>query len=345
MLIRVKSKFANNVEKELDLSPVTLISGFPGIGKSLILKVVYGLLSGIGNDLNSILMMEGNVELTFNTSQWRVSDINERLSAVNLPTIDGMLTIAVARHENAVEQVIRTDKGTLLVSRRGAEGSFIKVPLDVEVKDAGLFLSAEGLSLKGSNAVQLIDEFATLYETVMDVVRFMSRQLANLRVYYLGPYFDFPPVSKISGKSWVGTHGEYTVEVLARLSMEPRMDGKIRFLRKAIDGLGYRRLRAGLVGDGIGITYVDKNNNEIMGGEVPCSLKTILAITTQLMASEAGSIVLIDNMDYCLDEKTSAVLASLLRELGAGKQIIGEIHTTLLSNSVDSNYVTIHTVG
>ncbi len=101
------------------------------------------------------------------------------------------------------------------------------------------------------------------------------------------------------------------------------------------------------MGDGIGITYVDKNGNEVMGGgELPCSLKNILTISAQLMASESGSIILVDNMDYCLDEKSSSILASLLKELGAGKQVIGgEVHTQLLSNLVDSNYVTIHAVG
>lgn len=38
----------------------------------------------------------------------------------------------------------------------------------------------------------------------------------------------------------MGSHGEHTAEVLARLSMDPKMDGKMRFLRKALDQLGYR---------------------------------------------------------------------------------------------------------
>ncbi|GGP20388.1 hypothetical protein GCM10007981_08260 [Thermocladium modestius] len=345
MLVKVRSRFANDVEKELDLSPITLITGFPGIGKSLVLKTIYGLLSGVGSDLGLILMPNGSVELTFNTSQWRLDRINDRLSAANLPTIDGLITISASRRGNDVEQAVKTDKGTLLVARRGNEGSSIKVPLDVEVKDGGLFLSIDGLSLRGSNAVQLIDEFASLYETVIDAVKFLADQVGKLRVYYLGPYFDFPAVSRVSGEKWVGSHGEHTAEVLARLSMDPKMDGKMRFLRKALDQLGYRRLRAGLMGDGIGITYVDKNGNEVMGGELPCSLKNILTISAQLMASESGSIILVDNMDYCLDEKSSSILASLLKELGAGKQVIGEVHTQLLSNLVDSNYVTIHAVG
>ncbi len=204
MLVKVRSRFANDVEKELDLSPITLITGFPGIGKSLVLKTIYGLLSGgVGSDLGLILMPNGSVELTFNTSQWRLDRINDRLSAANLPTIDGLITISASRRGNDVEQAVKTDKGTLLVARRGNEGSSIKVPpLDVEVKDGGLFLSIDGLSLRGSNAVQLIDEFASLYETVIDAVKFLADQVGKLRVYYLGPYFDFPAVSRVSGEKW-----------------------------------------------------------------------------------------------------------------------------------------------
>ncbi|WP_243680514.1 hypothetical protein [Vulcanisaeta souniana] len=85
---------------------------------------------------------------------------------------------------------------------------------------------------------------------------------------------------------FIGEHGDNLVEVLSQLFTDPRRDPDIRFLRKVLSELGFRNFRAGWYGGELVLSYVDKRGGLVhIGDELPCHMKTMLALITQLMVA------------------------------------------------------------
>lgn len=166
--------------------------------------------------------------------------------------------------------------------------SRVKYPLDVDVIDASILLNPDGLAPK-EQALQLVGSASEDYETALSVIKAIREYLLSVGIYKMGPYIDFRggrvKSTEASQLDFIGEHGEHIVEILSQLFTDPRRDSDVRFLRKVLGELGFRNFRAGWYGGELVLSYVDKRGLVHIGDELPCHIKTILALTTQLIVA------------------------------------------------------------
>ncbi|WP_243674682.1 hypothetical protein [Vulcanisaeta distributa] len=220
----------------------------------------------------------------------------------------------------------------------------------MEVADASVLLNPDGLTPKGGQALQLVSSASEDYDTALTVIKVLREYLSSVGVYRMGPYIDFRGGRvkniDVSYTDFVGEHGEHVVEVLSQLFTDPRRDQDVRLLRKIFSELGFRNFRAGWYGGDLVLSYIDRRGGLVhIGDELPCHMKTILALTTQLLVARKPSLILIENADFCLGEGLGNVITKLLSNYIDGKQLIMEVRNKWFIDELKMPHVVLYSVA
>lgn len=344
LITKINIRGFNGININLDLGPLTIITGPPGSGKSLVLELLWRVFKGI-NDKISLddfpRDLDAKIEITISLDNW----VKRKLEEAGYQS--DTATISVGFNGNTYVQVIRIGDKEVLVSEYASGRSRVKYPLDVEVADSSLLLNPDGLTPQGQ-ALQLISSASEDYETTLTVVKTLRDYLTSVGVYRVGPYIDFRSQDQgieTQQGDFIGTHGEYIVSILSQLFTDPRRDSETRFLRRLLGELGFRNFRAGWYGGKLVISYIDKRGIAHIGDELPCHAKTILAITTQVMISKRPSILIFENSDYCLSEGLGQVITKVLSSYVDGKQIIMEARNRWLIDELKMPHVVLYSMS
>lgn len=335
---RVKGFYGLNVN--MDLGPLTVITGPPGSGKSLIIELLRRFMENfkVSVFFGDIVKSENGVlELTLSLNE----PIKQKLEGMGYKADYLVVTLEV--YDTGHVYVIKLDNNEILVVEDRQGHSRVKHPLNVEVKDASIIMDTAGLTPL-SNAVGLVESGSSDYENILSLINELRSYVTSISMYKLGPYIDFKGYSKgiVTDTDYVGEHGEYTLELLSSIFVDPRRDGDVRFLRKVLGELGFRNFRVGWYGGKIVASYMDRKGMVHVGNEPPCHIKSLLAITTQIIMSKRPSLILIDNSDYCLSEELASVITKLMGNYVTNdRQIILEVKNKWFIDSLKMPHIVV----
>ncbi|MGC8544047.1 MAG: hypothetical protein ACP5NQ_08900 [Vulcanisaeta sp.] len=327
-----------------ELGPLTILTGPPGSGKSMVLELLWRVLKSVRDKLyldDLPRVGDSRVEITVSLSDW----VRRKLEEVGYPSDSA--TIGVGFDGDGYVQTIKLNDKEILVAEHRGGSSRVKYPLDVEVLDTTSLLNPEGLAPK-EQALQLVGSASEDYETALSVVKIIRDYLMTAGVYKVGPYIDFRGQGKggeLRFDDFIGEHGEYVVETLSQLFTDPRRDPDVRFLRKLLGELGLRNFRAGWYGGKLVLSYIDRRGIAHIGDELPCHVKTILALTTQLMIARKPSVLLFENADYCLSEGLGQVITRLLSNYIDDRQIIMEVRDKWFIDELKMPHVVLYNMS
>ncbi len=333
----------NGVNVNIETGPLTVITGPPGSGKSMIIELLWRVFRGIRDrvileDLSRV--GEARVEITISLDD----RVKRKLEEVGYSGDN--ISISVGFDDGYVSAVRVGEREVMVVELRNGV-SRVKYPLDVEVADASVLLNPDGLTPKGQ-ALQLVSSASEDYDTALTVIKVLREYLSSVGVYRMGPYIDFRGRVKNVNASYtdfIGEHGEHVVEVLSQLFTDPRRDQDVRFLRKIFSELGFRNFRAGWYGGDLVLSYIDRRGLVHIGDELPCHMKTILALTTQLLVARKPSLILIENADFCLGEGLGNIITKLLSNYIDGKQLIMEVRNKWFIDELKMPHVVLYSVA
>ncbi|WP_054857260.1 ATP-binding cassette domain-containing protein [Vulcanisaeta sp. JCM 16159] len=343
LITRLNIKGFNGVNVNIETGPLTVITGPPGSGKSMIIELLWRVFRGIRDrvileDLSRV--GEARVEITISLDD----RVKRKLEEVGYSGDN--ISISVGFDDGYVSAVRVGEREVMVVELRNGV-SRVKYPLDVEVADASVLLNPDGLTPKGQ-ALQLVSSASEDYDTALTVIKVLREYLSSVGVYRMGPYIDFRGRVKNVNASYtdfIGEHGEHVVEVLSQLFTDPRRDQDVRFLRKIFSELGFRNFRAGWYGGDLVLSYIDRRGLVHIGDELPCHMKTILALTTQLLVARKPSLILIENADFCLGEGLGNIITKLLSNYIDGKQLIMEVRNKWFIDELKMPHVVLYSVA
>ena len=323
LITRINIKGFYGINTSIELGPLTVITGSPGSGKSMIIELVWRVFRGIRDRLfleDLVRVGDARVDVTITLDD----RVRKRLEEVGYQ--GDSVTISV-EFDDGYTGVVKVGDREVIVTELKDGVSRVKYPLDVEVADTSMLLNPDGLSPKGQ-ALQLVGSASEDYESALSVVKALRDYLLSVGIYRIGPYIDFRGRVKGSDTSYtdfIGEHGEHIVEILSQLFTDPRRDSDVRFLRKILGELGLRNFRAGWYNGELVISYIDRRGLVHIGDEPPCHVKTILALMTQLIVARRPSLILLENADYCLSEGLGNTVTKLLSNYIDSKQLIMEV--------------------
>ncbi|MEZ0247731.1 MAG: DNA-binding protein [Thermoproteus sp.] len=287
-----------------ELTPLTFLVGS---GKSLFINSIYKILSNIGNKIPKIHYNNFVISIK----------IKEK-------------TFSLQKNGNIYRQILE-DGGKKVVfeygSVRGSVFNRVVEPFELSIKDANVVMP----SIEVSEHVSILAE-----EEVDEANRFVDefRRAFSLRAVLLGPYMDpetFYDASK--GRRSLSRNGGNLVGVLASLALtHPDVYDKLRgdFRKKGVKlavGLSKRGLLAG-------VAYMGRVR--VPFSKLPCSLKA--ALTVAVAVSTRPDLLLLDNFDYCFNEKLADVLSKYLEEQASRGQVIAELHKPDLAELFKAKY-------
>ncbi len=180
------------------------------------------------------------------------------------------------------------------------------------------------------------------------MIKALRDYLLSVGIYRIGPYIDFRGRVKNADAShtdFVGEHGEYVVEVLAQLFTDPRRDSDVRFLRRVLGELGLRNFRAGWYGGELVLSHIDRRGIVHVGDELPCHIKTILALAAQLIVSRRPSVIFVENADYCLSEGLGNTVTRLLSNYIDSRQLVMEVRNKWFVEELKMPHVVQYSMG
>ncbi len=318
--VQVRGFYGFNIGVEL--GPTTIVTGMPGSGKTLLLELIWRVLRGINEELilNDVLKQgEGILKIELNL------DKRTRRKLADIGFDADTMAIGLETDGNGhLEYSVFLGNRHLLTVEFNSK-SRVKHPIQYETRCPRRLLDLQ--CLKAENALTLISN--TRLDEVLGVIEVLRDFLNSIFVYRLGPYIDFKGYSedvKAIVDDYVGRHGEYTLHILARLYSDPRREGDLRIVRKVMSGIGFKNFRVGWDNGRLVLSYIDVKGIVHIGDEPPCSAKTMLALTAQLIASREPSILLFENLDYCLSEGLGKVISEILSHYTTfGRQVIMEV--------------------
>jgi len=325
MIIGLTVEEEGGVSAAINLMPITLITGAPGSGKSRLINIIWNTLSNMGTSVKSRVNWLGKVTIMLRVTV--DSDLSSRVAALGLKEGENQVEYVIEHDGRTLRQVVKTGGNTLLVLEARDSKSMITHPIEIPVIDAWSLVGDDTLKVPEQEASVLISGNEEVLESLRALMNLVRGELVNHRVHLIGPYFEYEGSERsLDHVEWIGRNGEGVIKALAELYMNPRFDGEIGLLRRALAKLGYKSLRVGLFNGSLTIGFKDSKGNFRVGGPLPCHLRTILAVATQVMLMRRGDVLLVDNLDYCMNGDTWDVLLGLLAELTRDKFIIAEVH-------------------
>ena len=343
LITRISIKGFYGINTSIELGPLTIITGPPGSGKSMIIELVWRILRGIRDRLfleDLVRIGDARIDITMALDD----RVRKRLEEVGYQ--GDSVTISVG-FDDGYTNVVRVGDREVIVTEFRNGVSRVKYPLDVEVADASTLLNPDGLSPK-EQALQLVGSASEDYESALSVVRVLRDYLLSVGIYRIGPYIDFRGRVRSADSShtdFIGEHGEHVVEILSQLFTDPRRDTDVRFLRRTLSELGFRNFRAGWYNGELVISYVDRRGLVHIGDELPCHMKTILALVTQLMVARKPSLIFFENTDYCLSEGLGNTVTKLLSNYIDSRQLIMEVRNKWFIEELKMPHVVLHNMG
>ena len=325
MIVSLSVEEENGVSATINLMPVTLITGAPGSGKSRLINILWNTFSNMGANAKSKINWFGKVSVMVRV---KISDeLAGKVTGLELKEPEIHLEYVIEHDGKSLRQIIKTSDKALLVLEADDSRSMITHPIEAPVTDAWNLIGEDTLRVPEGESSVLISSNEDTLESSRVLMGLIRGELMNHRVHILGPYFEYDGKEQsLSHVDNIGRNGEGVIRALAEIFMNPRFDSDIGLLRKAMAKLGYKSLRVGLFNGNVALGFRDSKGNYRIGTQLPCHLRTILAVSTQVILMNRGDILLVDNLDYCMSNETWDVLMSLLADLAKDKYIIAEVH-------------------
>ncbi|ABW01826.1 ATP-binding protein [Caldivirga maquilingensis] len=338
MIVSLSVEEEGGVSATINLMPVTLITGAPGSGKSRLINILWNTFSNMGVNAKSKINWLGKVSIMVRV---RINDESAgKVTGLELKDPEAHLEYVIEYNGKSLRQIIKTSDKALLVLEADDSRSMITHPIEAPVADAWSLISEDALRVPEGEASVLISSNEDALESSRVLMGLIRGELMNHRVHMLGPYFEYDGKEQsLSHVDNIGRNGDGVIRALAEIFMNPRFDSDVGLLRKAMAKLGYRSLRVGLFNGNVALGFRDSKGNYRIGAPLPCHLRTILAVSTQVMLMNRGDILLVDNLDYCMSNETWDVLMSLLAELAKDKYIIAEVHNYELVRRINLSNV------
>ncbi|GEM_PF-502023 len=331
----------------LNLAPLTIITGSSGSGKSSVLDAITLLFNNLGRKVNHNDEFYIEYQIVIDEKYRRI--LQDLLNSLNHTWIDDKISIVLEYHRGKFRQLVKINGEEVILLVESNNESRIKIPIEVEIVDGSKILDSRSLKPRSTTSIELVGNVAEKYGTLMNLIDTLSRYLREISIVKLGPYIDYDEYVHVKdlnvNTDFVGTHGEYTIPILSKIYTNPSLSSELNILRKIMRNLGFKNIKAGWIGDGLGLMYIDKRGK--ISSKLPCHAKTILSIGSQLIILKKPSILIIDNADYCLDSKSAEYMAKLITSfIGFKKlQAILEIHNQELLKYFTGQYTIIHNIG
>jgi len=319
--VRVGSK-----EVSIDLAPVTILYG--GRGKSLVLRFTRLFHSLVGSALTPRKILVG--------------ESTEASISFNSAKLNSVVVAIGATRSSVYHRYISKSLEVLIESQRVGDRVVhrLKKPVAVELSRGNVFASAESLN-PATVAPTLLSDIVDEVEKARVFLNAVGEELRSRKILYLGPYLDPPSVGKTSivARSYVGRHGEYLPNVMASIVSKPRGVKALNRIIKLMGSIGVKDLAVGVVKPNrVGVTVVDSLGAKSLS-KCPCTVKALLTLLVQLYVAEPGSIILVENLDYCQNEGTLQVFSKAITDnVGRGIQIIAEFHNEALLEQLKTPY-------
>lgn len=324
------------ISATVNLMPVTLITGPPGSGKSRLLNIIWNTLSGIGGDAKVNINWLGKVSITLRVAI--SGSLEDKFTKLGLKSGEEHIEYIIEHGGKSLKQVIKSGNNTLLVLEADGSRSMMTHPIEVPVINAWGLISDDSIKVPEHEASILIGSNEELLESLRTLVEVVKNELINHRVHVMGPYFEYDiNERRLDHVNEIGRNGEGVIRALAEAFMDPKLNNEIGLLRKALAKLGYKSFRVGLFNGALTIGFMDSRGIFRVGRPLPCHLKTMLAVLTQVILMNKGDLLLIDNLDYCMSNESWDVLMSTLTELAKDKFIIAEVHNYELAKRISMN--------
>ncbi len=325
MIVSLSVEEEGGVSATVNLMPVTLITGAPGSGKSRLINILWNILSNIGANAKSRINWIGKVSVMVRV---RVNnELTSKVTGLESSDAEVHLEYVVEHSGKSLRQIIKTSDKALLVLEADDSRSMITHPIEAPVANAWSLIGEDALKIPEGEASVLLSGNEDALESSRLLIGLIRGELMNHRVYILGPYFEYDGKEQsFNHVESIGKNGEGVIRALAEITVNPKFDNDVGLLRKAMAKLGYRSLRIGLLNGNLALGFRDSKGNYRIGVQLPCHLRTILAVSTQVILMNRGDILLVDNLDYCMSNETWDILMSLLADLAKDKYIIAEVH-------------------
>ena len=212
-----------------------------------------------------------------------------------------------------------------------------------------------GISLR---PVHLLDGNVTRQSDIVQMVdKFCSRELTPKTFLISSARGNVPySVDTRPEPSWVGTHGEDLLRLLARIYGRREYDEKAEIIAKWANGFGVQALKAGLwESNRVGSDYLDTELRIPVNLALASSgARQILTVITQLFWAPRGSLIMIEEPEISLHPKAQIDALEMFAEaIKEDKQIIATTHSLFLMQAIgygvhkgwlDASQVAIHHV-
>lgn len=296
----------------IDLEGSTLIYGPPNSGKSSLLEGLSMLMQSRGEQW---ILLEGPLLIVH-----EAEDVHRGGDVASPFTIEAHWSFGeriygysytYATKGGYVEQTVFEDfKPVLTVAKRGQRGAVIYPPdLSAELCTAPYAVLNEDVLIPCG---EVADERFKRAERILlelrvglkDTFYYISgRRLAAWKYTY-ETHVDLLPATS------VGPEGQYTVHQISRIlahpQFEPLRDELYRVLRQA----GIDDVRVGLISTGRLAMYVKSRGGWTNAYNVGNFTKSVLPVLVQLVLSNEGSVVAIDDVDLAVPEEHAEGLLS-----------------------------------
>jgi len=329
--------------QRLELSRLTILNGEPCTGKSTILRIIERTFKNI-DKLGPGIARPGrkiSIKMTVELPQDSARNLIRRLQRswnIDLSDWDRRVIISTSTERSRYEYVLKIsmiNEPILHVIMRD-NVTAVRRPVDIELKSSPETVRDLVRSIRELPQAHMFSTYEEEICLMSDLIELIVESLRSVRVYSVGPYVDYPTcidvkdLAETMDSTYVGAHGERTLLVLSRVFADGRAWSSLARLLSYLEKIGLSRVRCGLVEGKLTLTYV-LDGELMICPELSCTLRSLIAYYVQILAAERGSIILIDNFDYCMTESACRALIMLLKSTSKNVQLIAEVHDSKLA--------------
>ncbi len=333
--------------QRLEFSRYTFLKGSPSTGKSYILRIIYSIFHNIDKirvDLgrrNRRVSIKLTIELPQEIARHIVRRL-ERSWNIDLSDWDRRVLVSVSSEKSRSEYVLKMsiiDEPILQIVTRD-DIIVIRRPVNIELKNT---IDNVRELMKTVRELPQTHMFSTYEEEIhlmTDLVDSIISSIRQVKIYRIGPYIDYQTCIDVTelkeniDDDYIGRHGENTLLVLSRTFADGRSWSYLAKLLSYLERNGISRTRCGIVNSKLTLTYI-LDGELMICPELSCTIKSLLAYYVQILAAERGSILLIDNFDYCMTEDACRLIINLIKSLNKNIQLIVEIHNEKMADILE----------